>query len=76
MLWKLYKDHLQVNAMQIIDEQKKIIKNRILKTILRGFSRKEKAITWYIRKYIKLNDKDNTKQEKSFIFIEIPQQKQ
>ena len=76
MLWKLYKDHLQVNAMQIIDEQKKIIKNRILKTILRGFSRKEKALTWYTRKYIKLNDKDNTKQEKSFIFIEIPQQKQ
>ena len=27
MLRKLYKDHLQVNAMQIIDQQKKIEKN-------------------------------------------------
>ena len=27
MLRKLYKDHLQVNAMQIINQQKKNIKN-------------------------------------------------
>ena len=72
ILWKLYKGHLQVNAMQIIDHQKK----GILKTILTDFSRKEKAITRYTRIYIKLNGRDNTKQAKSFIFIVVPQQKQ
>ena len=49
MLCKLYKNHLQVNAMQNKDQQKK----RILKTILTNFSRKEKAITRYTRIYIK-----------------------
>ena len=71
MLCKLYKNHLQVNAMQNKDQQK-----RILKTILTDFSRKEKAITRYTRIYIKLNGRDNTKQAKSFIFIVVPQQKQ
>ena len=65
MLCKLYKNHLQVNAMQNKDQQKK----RKLKTILANFSRKEKAITRYTRTYIK-------KQAKSFIFIVVPQQKQ
>ena len=68
MLCKLYKNHLQVNAMQIKDQQKKK-KRRILKIILTDFSRKEKAITRYTRIYIKLNGRDNTKQAKSFIFI-------
>ena len=49
MLCKLYKNHLQVNAMQNKDQQKK----RKLKTILANFSRKEKAITRYTRTYIK-----------------------
>ena len=49
MLYKLYKINLQVNAMQNQDQQKK----RILKTVLTNFSRKEKAITRYIRIYIK-----------------------
>ena len=71
MLCKLYEDHLQVNVMQIIDQQK-----RILKTILTDFRHKEKAIARYARIYIKLNGRDNTKQAKSFIFIVIPQQKQ
>ena len=48
MLCKLYKNHLQVNAMQNKDQQK-----RILKTILTDFSRKEKAISRYARIYIK-----------------------
>ena len=72
ILWKLYKGHLQVNAMQIIDHQKK----GILKTILTDFSRKEKAITRYTRIYIKLNDRNNAKQAKSVIFIVVSQQKQ
>ena len=46
--------------MQTIDQQKKR-KKRILKTILTDFSRKEKAITRYIKIYIKLNGSDNTK---------------
>ena len=62
MLRKLYKDHLQVNAMQIIDQQKKKEKKRMLKTILTDFSRKEKATTRYTRIYIKLNGRDNKKQ--------------
>ena len=62
MLRKLYKAHLQVNAMQIMDQQKK--KKRMLKTILTDFSRKEKAITRYTRIYIKLSGRDNTKQAK------------
>ena len=41
MLCKLYKNYLQVNAMQNKDQQKK--KN--MKTIFSDFSRKEKAIT-------------------------------
>ena len=41
-------------------------KNRILKTILTDFSRKEKAITRFTRIYIKLNDGDNTKQGKNY----------
>ena len=49
MLYKLYKINLQVNAMQNQDQQKK----RILKTVLTNFSRKEKAITRYIRIYMK-----------------------
>ena len=49
MLYKLYKINLQVNAMQNQDQQKK----RILKTVLTNFSRKEKAITRYIRICIK-----------------------
>ena len=71
MLCKLYKNHLQVNAMQNKDQQK-----RILKTILTDFRRKEKPITRYTRIYIKLNGRDNTKQPKTFIFIVVPQQKQ
>ena len=51
MLCILYKNHLQVNAMQNTDQQKK----RILKTILTDFSPKEKVITRYTRIYIKLN---------------------
>ena len=73
MLCKLFKDHLQVNDMQIIDQEKK---KRILKSILTDFSSKEKDITRYTRIYIKLNGTDNRKQEKSFILIEVPQQKQ
>ena len=72
MLCMLYKNHLQVNAMQNTDQQKK----RILKTILTDFSPKEKVITRYTRIYIKLNGWDNKKQVKSFIFIVVPQQKQ
>ena len=72
MLCILYKNHLQVNAMQNTDQQKK----RILKTILTDFSPKEKVITRYTRIYIKLNGWDNKKQVKSFIFIVVPQQKQ
>ena len=49
MLCKLYKNHLQVNAMQNKDQQKK----RKLKAILANFSRKEKVITRYTRTYIK-----------------------
>ena len=58
--------------MQIVDQEKK----RILKSILTDFSRKEKDITRYTRIYIKLNGTDNRKQEKSFILIEVLQQKQ
>ena len=58
--------------MQIIDHQKK----GILKTILTDFSGKEKAITRYIRIYIKLNDRNNAKQAKIVIFIVVSQQKQ
>ena len=72
MLCILYKNHLQVNAMQNTAQQKK----RILKTILTDFSPKEKVITRYTRIYIKLNGWDNKKQVKSFIFIVVPQQKQ
>ena len=72
ILWKLYKAHLQFNAMQIIDHQKK----GILKTILTDFSGKEKAITRYIRIYIKPNDRNNAKQAKIVIFIVVSQQKQ
>ena len=72
MLCILYKNHLQVNAMQNTDQQKK----RILKTILTDFGPKEKVITRYTRIYIKLNGWDNKKQVKSFIFIVVPQQKQ
>ena len=39
MLCKLYKNHLQVNVTQTIDQQKKIV--------LTDFSRKDKAITRY-----------------------------
>ena len=74
MLCKLYKNHLQVNAMQNKNQQKK--KKRILKTILTDFSPKEKAITRYVRIYIKVNGRDNIKQAKSFISIVVPQQKQ
>ena len=50
MLYTLYKKiYLQVNAMQNKDQQIK----RILQTIFADFSRKEKAITRYTRKYIK-----------------------
>ena len=49
MLCWLYKNHLQVSAMQNKDQQKK----RILKTILTDFSHKEKAIARYSRIYIK-----------------------
>ena len=53
MLCKLYKNHLQVNAMQNKNQQKKKKKKkRILKTILTDFSPKEKAITRYVRIYI------------------------
>ena len=72
MLCILYKNHLQVNATQNTDQQKK----RILKTILTDFSPKEKVITRYTRIYIKLNGWDNKKQVKCFIFIVVPQQKQ
>ena len=41
-------------------------KNRILKTILTDFSRKEKAITRYTRIYIKLNDGDKTRKKLYF----------
>ena len=74
MLCKLYKNHLQVNAMQNKNQQKK--EKRILKTILTDFSPKEKAITRYVRIYIKVNGRDNIKQAKSFISIVVPQQKQ
>ena len=70
MLCELYQNHLQVNAMQSKDQQKKK-----LKTILTDFSCKENAITRYTRISLKLNGKDNTKQVKSFIFIVVPQQK-
>ena len=73
MLCKLYKNHLQVNAMQNKNQQKK---KNILKTILTDFSPKEKAITRYVRIYIKVNGRDNIKQAKSFISIVVPQQKQ
>ena len=43
--------------MQNKDHQKKNIKNNF-----DNFSRKEKAITRYTRIYVKLNDRDNTKQ--------------
>ena len=43
--------------MQNKDQQKKNIKNNF-----DNFSRKEKAITRYTRIYVKLNDRDNTKQ--------------
>ena len=49
MLCKLYKNHLQVNAIQNKDQQKK----RVLKIFLTDFSHKEKAITRYTRIYIK-----------------------
>ena len=39
MLCKLFGDYLQVNAMQIIDQQQ-----RILKTIMTNFSYQEKYI--------------------------------
>ena len=68
MLCKLYKNHLQVNAMQNKDQEKK----RISKTILTDFSRKEKALTGYTGIYIKLNGRNNTKQAKSFVFIVVP----
>ena len=61
-LCKLYKNHLQVNAMQNKDQQKK----RILKTSLTDFSRKEKAITRYTRIYLKQNGRDNTNKELYF----------
>ena len=48
MLCKLYKDHLQVNTMQIIDQQTKSIKNNF--DIMRNLSCTEK------------NGKDKTKQ--------------
>ena len=44
------KNHLQINAMQNKDQQKK---KRILKTILTNFSCKETSMTRYTRKYIK-----------------------
>ena len=59
-----------------------VCKQRILKTIVTDFSRKEKAITSsqknvysciYITK--KLNGRSNTKLTKSFIFIVVPEQK-
>ena len=74
MLCKLHKNHLQVNAMQIIDQQK--TKKKTLKTTLTDFSRKEKAAARYTRIYIKLSGRDNTKQAKSVIFIVVPRQKQ
>ena len=60
--------------MQNKNQQKK--EKRILKTILTDFSPKEKAITRYVRIYIKVNGRDNIKQAKSFISIVVPQQKQ
>ena len=60
--------------MQNKNQQKK--KKRILKTILTDFSPKEKAITRYVRIYIKVNGRDNIKQAQSFISIVVPQQKQ
>ena len=51
---KLYKNHLQVNAMQNKDQQKK----RILKTILTDISRKEKAITRYTRIFKNKNSRN------------------
>ena len=59
---KLVRVVKQVNAMQIKDQQKKII----LKTSLTDFSRKEKAITSFTRIYTKLNGRDNAKQAKSY----------
>ena len=47
MLCKLYKSHLQVNAL----ENKTSKKKRICKTIFTDFSRKENAITRYTRIY-------------------------
>ena len=69
MLCKLQKDHLQVNAMQVYY---RLAQKRMLKTILTGFSRKEKVITRYTTIYTKLNGMDNTTQAKSFIFIVVP----
>ena len=50
----------------------RLAQKRMLKTILTGFSRKEKVITRYTTIYTKLNGMDNTKQAKSFIFIVVP----
>ena len=61
---------------KIKTSKKKKKKKRILKTILTDFSPKEKAITRYVRIYIKVNGRDNIKQAKSFISIVVPQQKQ
>ena len=47
MLCKLNKNHLQVNAIQNKDQQKKNIANNFDR-----LSRKEKAITRYTRIYI------------------------
>ena len=64
MLSKLYKKHLQVNAMENNDQQKKII----LKTVLTDFSRKEKAITRYTRIYIKTKWQGQHKTSKMLYF--------
>ena len=42
MLCELYGDYLKVNAMQIIDQQQ-----RILKTVMTNFSHQEKYIYIY-----------------------------
>ena len=63
MLCKLYKNHLQVNATQIINQQKK-----------KQYQKLDITITSYTIIYIKINGRDNTTQAKSYVFIVVPQQ--
>ena len=57
--------------MQNKDQQKKIILRNFWPTLVV----KKKAITRYTRIYIKLNDRDNTKQAKKLYFHSGPSTK-